>query len=113
MKNLHKLSILFVALAACALASTGAYNYACTIPGGSYCESINPECDDPYSVEWQALCCGSQEIPNTCCDFYCYKYLCANGEVCGRTAIDQEPGNTCQNLAGSYPNMVCQDQPQN
>jgi hypothetical protein len=90
--------------------ATVAALYACTIPGGSNCETIANGCPSgqSFTIVWQGTCCGTQEIPGTCCVFYCEKLRCSSGiEVCSRYFISSAAGQTCQQDPLFPNNMIC------
>lgn len=100
-----------LALAAIAGAHGVALTIACTIPGGESCETIETPCPSGTTnteIVWQNLCCGTQELPGYCCQFYCEKLLClpSETEVCSRLFISSTASYSCY-PPNQYGAMLC------
>lgn len=95
------ITLIFGALVATRISS------ACSIPGGMQCESILPLCHQTPTTVWEGLCCGTQEIQDTCCAFYCYKVNCNGTELCGRILLGTYPGSNCVPSPTNPNNRIC------
>lgn len=97
LKQLLRRIVVFTAILG---AHGAALTIACSIPGGTSCETIANECPSGttgYTMEWQGFCCGTQEIQGSCCEFYCEKRKClpSNTLVCSRLWISTTPSFVC------------------
>jgi hypothetical protein len=91
---------MFHRLLACLLAVMAtvlAYN-SCPPMGGQNCQDIVTLCADHShgTIIDVFSCCGTQEIPGSCCQFVCNKKRCADGSIiCSRLWTSTTPSTPC------------------